>query len=405
MGLETCVRPTDFINLNSVFGQAKVTSGKLTPVSSGCEAIAVVPVYREFEGGRIVALLEELEAQNIGSNRFEVILVVNNPTYRVVLNGAEDNQKLLAYFEERKQRGYFPNMHILNCTKGEIQAGHMGLVRGFGQLVAEDRLDKTKKGDQGVIVQLDADVSVDQNFFSKLLGAYEDPDVYSAMIGRIPLPIDFISDDSYATYASLFADAVALAISGVSGFTGDGPTLSFRAFIHKQHLNREYIGASYSEDFVLCRSLVKAKQMYLLVEPRVYKGDRVRPDGFDSTRRDEWTWSARSCSYNTSAALLRHAFGNNPIYPESFDLMHQVEFWQSVTSQLTAVDPETAMRLQVCLNREEELARRSLDWNGLNPQLRTKGLYLYGFSRLAMGENQKLKLPDRNFNMHDYASL
>lgn len=395
MGLETCVRPTDFINLNSVFGQAKVISGKLTPVSSGCEAIAVVPVYREFEGGRIVALLEELKAQNIGSNRFEVILVVNNPTYRVVLNGAEDNQKLLAYFEERKQRGYFPNMHILNCTNGEIPVRHMGLVRGFGQLVAEDRLDKTKKGDQGVIIQLDADVSVDQNFFSKLLGAYEDPDVYSAMIGRIPLPIDFISDDYYATYASFFADAVALAISGVSGFTGDGPTLSFRAFIHKQHLNREYIGASYSEDFVLCRSLVKAKQMYLLVEPRVYKGDRVRPDGFDSTRRDEWT--AFSPSYRTVEALLRHAFGNTSIYKGNgqFHLMNQIKFWHKIATKLTAKDPETAKKLQTCLAREGELARRSLDWNGLNPQLRTKGLYLYGFSRLAMGENQKLKLPDR----------
>lgn len=80
MNLETAVKPLGAVKLDSVVSQAVDIDARLPQIDPHCEAIAVIPVYREFYGpGRIVGLLEELQAQNIGSRRLEIILVVNNP--------------------------------------------------------------------------------------------------------------------------------------------------------------------------------------------------------------------------------------------------------------------------------------------------------------------------------------
>lgn len=316
--------------------------------------------------------------------------------------GLLDNLRFLKYIDEQKKAGYFPNVYVIDCTDGEIPKRHMGLVRGLGQLVAENRLDQTQKGEGGVIIQLDADVSVTPDFVITLLEAYQRPSVHSAMIGRIPLPIDFPSDDYYLNYAIKFAQAV---VSGLVAqtmlhvkFQGDGPTLSFRAFLHKEDEIRGYMEHSISEDFALGDLLLQAGQMYLLAEPRVYKGDRVRPDGFDSAIREHWPPSA-VISFQTPEVLIRSTFKGLPFSKEQFQSMPPNEFWQMAVVKLGQQDPETMSKLRWYLVREEELARRRMDWDRLNPSLRNPALHIYAFSRLAMGESQMLPLRPKLFSL------
>lgn len=405
MGLEAVIKPAGSISKSSVAERAKEINGRLPQVSPQCEAIAVVPVYREFVGGRIMNLLEDLQAQNVGSRRFETVLVVNNPLPSDVsgLAGLVDNLKFLIHIDEQKKAGNFPNVHVLDCSSGEIPKRHMGLVRGLGQLVAEERLDQTETGDKGIIVQLDADVSVDPDFVAKLLEAYQDPWVHSAMIGRIPLPMDYRSDDYYLTYATKFAEAVLSNLQGEANFLGDGPTLSLRASRHKEYGVRRYIDRHISEDFELGEALSESGRLYLLAEPRVYKGDRIRPDGFDSIMRDAWVKIGPT--WKTAEALIRHVFKGLPVTEGQFKSMPQSEFWQLVAAKLTENDPENATKLQAYLAREEELGRRAMDWDNLNPQLRDQALHLYAFSRLAMGERQMLFLPAKSSSKHDFKSI
>lgn len=399
MGLEASVRPTAPIDYYSVFDQAKEISSNLPPIDPRCEAIAVVPVYREFSGGRIVDLLGEIEAQNVGSRRFETILVVNNPHKSDIsdtngVDGFLDNRDFLGYFRDQKYAGRFSYIHLINCTRGEISKRYMGLVRGLGQLVAEDRLDRTGNGDQGVIIQWDADVSIEPDFVSRLLEAYKYPDVYSAMMGRITLPIDFQGEDYYAVYASRYAEAVVSTLDGQSDFSGAGPTLSFRSWLHKKRQVREYIRRGINEDYTLGDSLANAGGMYLLAEPRVYIGDRIRPDGFDSSNRRGWV--LEHASLKTVKKLLGYAtdytFPDIRLSEEQFSSKFQTAFWLRVKRQLEIKNPQIGRKLQDCLEREETLARRRMDWDCLDPQLKTKGLYLYALSRMAIGESQMLNL-------------
>lgn len=389
-------KPTTRVEIFSVNQQAKAINAQLPPVDPLCKAIVVIPVYREYEGGRIAELLHELESQDTGSNRFEVLLVVNNPdsSYIPGLPGLVDNLRFLDFIGEQKKLGSFPNIHVINCTAGELPVRHMGLIRGLGHLTAQDRLDQTLKGGQGVIVQLDADVSVDPGFVSKLLNAYQNPVVHSAMIGRIPLPVDFKSDDCYFTYARQFAQAVATTLDGNSKFLADGPALSFRSFVHKHHLAGNYLSALMSEDFALGRSLQEIGQMFLLAEPRVYKADRVRYDGFDSINRVGYV--NMFLQRETAETLFRHIFKDSPgsqtCLSSSIPL---TEFLCTVSAKLAIADRNIQIRMQAFLDREESLARRSLDWDHLDPGLKTAGLYLYSLSRLIMDEGQKLLLPMR----------
>jgi hypothetical protein len=405
MNLETIVKPTGPIDKGSVVNRARELNNRLPRVSPKCEAIAVVPVFREFEGGRIMNLLEELQAQYVGSRRFETILVVNNPPSSDIsgLKGLVDNLKFLAHINEQKQAGNFPDVKVLDCSRGEVPKRHMGLVRGLGQLVAEERLDQTETGDKGIIVQLDADVSVDPNFVAKLLKAYQDPLVHAAMIGRIPLPMDFLSDDYYITYANRFAEAVESHLTGHVVYSSDGPTLSLRAFRHKDAGVRRYMDKQVNEDFELGDALSENGRFYLLAEPRVYKGDRIRPDGFDSISREAWV--KMGLLWNTAEVLLNYAFINLPVTEGEFKFIPQSEFWQKVKTKLVAENPEGAARLQAYLDHEEVLGRRALDWDNLDPQLRDQALHLYAFSRLAMGDRQMLSLPHATRKADSYTSL
>jgi hypothetical protein len=400
MSFEFGVKPSARIDQKSVFEQAKVASAKLPEVNPNCEVKVVVPVYREFKGGRISDLLGDFEAQQIGSNRFEVVLVVNNPQPALSspsFHGIVDNLQFLEYFAAQKNQGRFPNVHVLNCANGEIPVRHMGLVRGFGQLVAEDRLDKTKKGDKGVIVQLDADVSIKPDFLSKLTEAYRQPFVSSALIGRIPLPIDFKSDDYYLAYAKQFAEGVSSCLTGNFGMSSDGPTISFRAAMHKNSAVRNYMNYSQNEDFGIGRDLKEAGGMFLLADPRVYKADRIRADGFDSRQRDYWVFDFPKMK--TTEILLNAIFQTNKISVSEYEYRstQKIKFWEDVYDRLKKAKPKRALQLSEALKTEKTLAKQSLDWDNLDPQLATEANYLYAISRIILGKEGMMPfLKDKN---------
>lgn len=394
MNNEIGVRPVRTLNTVTVFDHAREISAKLPHVDPLCQAIMVIPVYREFEGGRLVDLLSEIEGQDVGPGRQETILVVNNSVLSENSNnaGRHDNLKFLDYLQDAQRNGRFLQVQVIDSTDGQIPERHMGLVRGLGQLVAEDRLDQTATGERGIIIQLDADVAVAPDFVSQLLQAYSDPLVRSTMIGRIPLPIDYKSDDYYVAYARQFAYTIATIADGQGSIHTDGPTVSFRASAHKNPSVRNYMTMKISEDFGIGHLLTKYENMYLLAEPRVYKGDRVRPDGFDSARRN--VWSQCSISFDRIALLSRLAFGIDIAFlANEFKDHPPIEFWKRLSEKLELENPALAARFQNELDREEVLARRHLDWDNLNHHYKTSAQYLYAMGRLAMSERRTLAIP------------
>ncbi len=392
MGLETITKTSGPIDRISISQRAKEISSQLPPINSQCQAAAVIPVCREFEGGRIMELVKELSSQSVGQNHFEAILVVNNPLTKdsLAVKSVEDNLKFLVHIDEQKRNGYFPNIHVLDCTNGDLPGRHMGFARGLGQLVAEDRLYKTERGGKGVIIQLDADVSITSGFVSELLGAYKNIDINSAMIGRIPLPIDFLSDDYYLHYAARFSKYVINNLVQINRFAADGATLSFRAFTHRVPEVREYIRMPVNEDFRLGEELSKFGKMYLLAEPRVYKADRIRPDGFDSGNRD--TAVKPSIDWEAIDLLISYVFGKRYTFQGMRDIFTQSEFWKKVRIKLGEKDRDTEKKLNFYLSREEQLARVTMDWDNLDINMRDLGLNLYAFSRMAIGEDQIMPL-------------
>lgn len=393
MNNEVVVRPIDKLNNQTVVSHSRDIIAKFSPVDPRCEAIAVIPVHREFEGGRLVQLLTELEGQDVPNEQLEVILVVNNRPLSIEDNNEArlDNLNFLKYFEAARQEGHFSRVRVIDATDGQIPARHMGLIRGLGQLVAEDRLIRTEKGEKGIIIQLDADVAVSPDFVSGLLQAYENPTIKAAIVGRIPLAIDFKSDDYYVAFSRQFAYGVATIADGQGSIHTDGATISFRASAHREQGVRRYMNLAYSEDFGIGEALSKSGGMYTLVEPRVYKGDRVRPEGFDSASRHIWA----QCSLSSSRVhLLSHlAFGNGHFSREQFESVPTTQYWQSYTRKLEKSDPAAGRKLCDALTREEVLARQHMDWDNLNPHLRTTGLFLFALSRIAMGEKPLLVFP------------
>lgn len=326
---------------------------RLRPVNPDCKIAIVIPVYKEFLHGRIALLLDELSKQTVKTGAFETILVVNNPALNTTpakQEGFEDNKALIEFLRKQHSLGLFTNVQAVDCTNGELPERHIGLIRGLGNEVACSRMAQTKAGRNGIIVQMDADASVDPDFLEKLEGIYEEvPSTESVSLPISPLPVDYTSDDQYLEYAKQFLRIVTHLREGKNPRVFHGPTLSFKAYLHQKPEIRLYMGYQMNEDYNLGENLYKYSRFIYAPEPRVFVGDRRRAEGFD--------------------AMLRAAYNitSDPVRPVLQDDMIPY------------------------LEREETLARSRLDWGKVDQSLVQTGILLFCRGRADIGSSQALK--------------
>ena len=332
---------------------ALLANNALDKTGPMCGLAVVIPVYKEFRFGRIAILLEELDCQTVGRSRFETILVINNPGFRgneADQKGFKDNLDLMEHIKKQKVQGRLDNVQVINCTGGELPARHIGLARGLGNEVAQLRLSQTETGTNGLIVQMDADASLDPDFLWRLNNIYEaNPSAESAGIPRSPLPVDYTSDDLYAQLALQFLRTVIYLMNGRSPKAFNGSTLSFKAYLHQWPEMRSYMGYSLNEDYKLGENLYQGSRFIYTPEPRVFVADRRRLEGFDANLR---------CGMVSIQP------------PEPVGIQENMELY---------------------LAREEELARSRLDWSRVNQSLVRSGMLLFCQGRTAIGPSQVLK--------------
>lgn len=326
---------------------------QLQPVDPDCKIAIVIPVYKEFLHGRIALLLDELSKQTIKSNAFETILVVNNPALNTTpakQAGFRDNQALIGFLKMQHAMGLLNNVRAVDCTSGELPERHIGLVRGLGNEVACSRMAQTKIGSSGIIVQMDADASIDPDFLDKLERIYnQTPSVQSAAIARSPLPVDYTSDDYYLQLARQFLKLVTSLKEGRNPRSFNGSTLSFRAYLHQKPEIRRYLNYPMNEDYALGEDLLSHSRFVYAPEPRIFTADRKRPEGFD--------------------AILRAAY--------------------NITSE--PVSPTLEDDMLPFLDREAILAKSRLDWDKVDQSLVQAGILLFCRGRADIGPSQVLK--------------
>jgi len=356
----------------------------LPPINPSVKIIVAIPVYKEFDSGRIAETLNELQKQTLPRSEFETLLVVNNPRpgFDPYGNtGYEENLKLIAHVSGEKERGSLDNIHVIDATDGRISQRHMGLIRGIGNEVAMERLQSTETGNKGVIVQLDADSSTDPDFLEKLLGEYtNDPTLESATIARLPLPMDYQDEMFYLALANSFKKNVE-AKYGKGTLSASGATISFRAYLQGVPEFRRYMNASMNEDVHQGEQLPRLSRHSLLPEPRVYAGDRKRKEGFD--------------------AVIRSVFSGNPVSISSFQGLIDIigkthNLSRVVLDQEKKPDPFSAIQdllhnnpslLEKFLEyykRELELVGRRIDLNKANKENVNMGACLFALSRMAL---------------------
>lgn len=281
---------------------ATLVNGKLPYPNLETRAVVTIPVCREYHTGRIASLIDQLSNQSLDPKYYEVILSVNNPGRGEVGHDHDtfsDNRELIDYIDNRHVRHELSNVHLIDATDGSLPLRSIGMARGIANEVGSKRLERTWHADPRIIIQLDADVSVEHNFIEQLLSEYvADPAMDMAFLPKLPLPMDYPSDDMYCGYGIDFLEKIDGYSKGRQLCYG-GPTISFRSDIHSLPEMRKYMQFATNEDYQLSASITGDQmpgRYRLLAMPRVVVGDRMRSDGYD--------------------AIMRSAFARKRIHPE-----------------------------------------------------------------------------------------
>lgn len=369
----------------------------LPHVRPSCRAMVVIPVYKEFEYGRLATLLDELSLQE---EDFETILVVNNPAKTNAefnKNGYLDNCRLVNYVAKQQEEGRLANVRIIDRTNGQLGSRHLGAARGLGNEIGRLRLEETTEGSSGVLVQLDADVSVAPDFLSALLAHYDaNPEVDAIKIPRIPLQVDYSSEDMYLGNAQEFVQSVLLARKGGFDAKISGPTLSFRSRLHKESEYRQYIYWSANEDYRLGLDVSYGSRFALAAYPQVIIGDRKRADGFDANSRIvHAVWKMKWRIAKDLYAELQSQFPEVPqvSFPEVLDTFMAAQQLAWCTLYISGFNDQLRKQFYQYQQTEEKAMRETLNIKTIDQDTAVLGTYLFAFVKLLMGDQLMKKNP------------
>lgn len=134
-----------------------------SPPSPGLRTVIVIPSFAE-EG--LIHTLNSLEACHQPDQPVEVIIVLNSGKHHeeaILAANAKTKQDFLAWNQQR-QLAYFL------IEAGDLPKKHagVGLARKIGMDEAVDRLEQSEAGRDGVIVNLDADSLVEENYLQTI---------------------------------------------------------------------------------------------------------------------------------------------------------------------------------------------------------------------------------------------
>jgi hypothetical protein len=238
--------------------------------------IVVVPAYNEPEIGKLLDSLAQCREPECKS---EVIVVINAPD-NATLESIENNRKTLNIIESWKKKNIncFFRLFSFIVDQQSVKGWGVGLARKTGMDEAIRRFNSIDRSD-GVIINLDADCTVDQNYFIAINNELLEKSDRSACSIYFEHPISGRSwPDNIYTYISLYELHLRYYIQGLAytGFpyvfhtVGSSIAVKALAYIKAGGMNRRQAG----EDFYFIQKLVRLGGYFNLKSTAVYPSPR-----------------------------------------------------------------------------------------------------------------------------------
>src|ERR1035437_6389366 len=239
--------------------------------------IVVVPAYNELE---IMRLLNSLSECRIPDCKAEVIIVINAPE-NASAESIENNRKALKDIESwRKQNtDCFFRLFAFIVGNPSIKGWGVGLARKTGMDEAVRRFDIIDRPD-GIILNLDADCTVDQNYFISINNEFLNRNDRTACSIYFEHPLSgSIYNEKIIRFITLYELHLRYYYQGLaySGFPyvfhTIGSALAVKAlpYIKAGGMNRRQAG----EDFYFIQKLVPAGGYFNLISTTVYPSPRA----------------------------------------------------------------------------------------------------------------------------------
>jgi hypothetical protein len=265
------------------FASSWLESGSLFPAlikeapESDTDIIVVVPAFDEPE---IISLLDSLVSCNKPQSRIEILIVINAPGWadnRILTNNLLAIDKIESW--KRKNKDHFFRLFSINIGQPSIKNWGVGLARKAGMDEALRRFDLIDKPD-GIIVNLDADCLVHENYFRSLEKDFLQKKERRACSIYYEHPLSGIEypDEVYNSIAQyelhLRYYYQALKFTGFPyAFHTIGSTIAVKAlaYVKSGGMNRRMAG----EDFYFIQKLVPAGGYFSLNSTTVYPAPRI----------------------------------------------------------------------------------------------------------------------------------
>lgn len=239
--------------------------------------IVVVPAYNEPD---IIDLLESLAHCTVPDCGVEVIIVINAPD-NASSEILENNRKSLTDIEswKRTNRTCFFRLFAFNTEQRSIKGWGVGLARKTGMDEAVRRFNSIDKP-VGVILNLDADCTVEQNYLVEVCNALLKSDCRSACSIYFEHPLSGSNHpDRFYKFIALYELHLryyfqSLAYAGfpyVFHTVGSAIAVKALAYIKAGGMNRKQAG----EDFYFIQKLVPAGGYFDLNSTTVYPSPRA----------------------------------------------------------------------------------------------------------------------------------
>jgi hypothetical protein len=239
--------------------------------------IAVVPAFDE---PGISVLLDSLASCDEPECKTEIIIVVNAPPAASKESISNNNICINKIKEWKKEnRNSFFRLYILYLGQPSIKGWGVGLARKTGMDEALRRFNSIEKPD-GIIISLDADCTVDENYFVAIYGEL------SKRKDRTACSINFehpLSGDEFPAsvykYVTLYELHMRYYYLGIKysgypyAFHTIGSALAFRAsaYVKAGGMNRKQAG----EDFYFIQKLIPQGGFFNLDSTTVYPSPRT----------------------------------------------------------------------------------------------------------------------------------
>ena len=289
--------------------------------------IVVVPAYNEPE---IIRLLDSLSECRIPDCKVEVIIVINAPE-NASAESIENNRKALKDIESwRKQNSdCFFRLFAFIVGNPSIKGWGVGLARKTGMDEAVRRFDSIDRSD-GVILNLDADCTVDQNYFLSINNEFLNRNDRTACSIYFEHPLSGgIYNEKIIRFITLYELHLRYYYEGLaySGFpyvfhtVGSALAVKALSYVKAGGMNRRQAG----EDFYFIQKLVPTGGYFNLNSTTVYPSPRISsrvPFGTGATiGKMNFEGSTTLLSYNIRAFKeLRKFFNLTEVFFESQDL-------------------------------------------------------------------------------------